>query len=165
MKNNIIFRQLRYIFDWNEVQMMAIFAQAEMEVAKATITAWLHREEHEEYQEILDIELAAFLNGVINQKRGKREGPQPAPEKRLNNNIIFRKLKIALNYRDTDILETFQLVGFTISKHEISAIFRNPKQNQYKVCQDQFLRNFLHGLQLKYRPKKEVTEEKKDSYE
>ncbi len=152
MKNNVILRQLRYIFDLDDAQMIDIFAQAEKEVTRSEVTDWLKHDDHEDYELISDSEFATFLNGFINLKRGKREGPQPTPEKRLNNNIVFRKLKIALNYKDTDIIETLEQVGRKVSKHEISAIFRKPTQNQYRDCEDQFLRNFLHGLQLKYRP-------------
>ncbi len=153
MKNNVVLRQLRYIFDFSDDQMIEIFAQADVIVTRAQISDWLKKEDHEEYQVISDSTFSSFLNGFINLKRGKREGPQPAPEDRLNNNIIFRKIKIALNYKDTDILEAFDLAGLNVSKHEVSAIFRNPNQNQYRPCKDQFLRNFLYGLQLKYRPK------------
>lgn len=152
MKSNVILRQLRYIFDLNDDQMIDLFAQAEVVVTRAQVSNWLKKDDHEEFQKIKDYEFASFLNGLINAKRGKREGPQPPPEKRLNNNIIFRKLKIALNLKDTDIVEIFDLVRMIVSKHEISAIFRNPKQNQYRDCEDQFLRNFLHGLQVKFRP-------------
>lgn len=152
MKNNTVLRQLRYIFDLSDDQMIKLFAQAEVVVTREQVSNWLKREDHEDYLSISDSQFASFLNGFIIQKRGKREGPQPPPEKRLNNNIIFRKLKIALNYKDTDIIDTYKYVRMSISKHEISAIFRNPKQSQYRVCEDQFLRNFLHGLQLKYRP-------------
>ncbi len=154
MKNNVVLRQLRYIFDLNDDQMIDLFAQAEVEVTRSQVSNWLKKEEHEEYQKISDTEFASFLNGFINHKRGKREGSQVPPEKKLNNNIVFRKLKIALNFKDTDIIDTFKLVDMWVSKHEISAFFRNPKQNQYRVCEDQLLRNFLHGLQLKYGPTK-----------
>ena len=160
MKNNTILRQIRYIFDLSDDQMIDLFAQAEVVVTRAEVSNWLKKEEHEDYQEISDPQFASFLNGFINQKRGKRDGLQPAPEKQLNNNIIFRKLKIALAYKDTDIIDTYNLVGMIISKHELSAIFRNPNQNQYRACKDQFLRNFLYGLQLKYR--NEVKKEKRD---
>lgn len=159
MKNNIVLRQLRYIFEWNDAKVIDLFAQAEVEVTKDQVIAWLKKEEHEGYVRISDMDFSSLLNGFINDKRGKREGPQVAPEKILNNNIIFRKLKIALNYKDVDIIDTFKEVDFLISKHEISAFFRNPKQGQYKACEDQFLRNFLHGLQLKFRPKKANEEE------
>ena len=155
MTNNTILRQFRYIFDLSDAQMVDLFAQAEMIVTKSEVCNWLKKEEEEDYQEITDPQLAALLNGFINHKRGKREGPQPAPEEKLNNNIIFRKLKIALNLKDTDILDVYAYVKMNISKHEVSAIFRNPSQSQYRACHDQFLRNFLYGLQLKYRPKED----------
>jgi len=163
MHNNVVFRQLRYIFDLNDDQMVDVFAQAQAKVSKEQVVSWLKREDHEKYAEISDPHFASFLDGLINLKRGKREGPQPAPEKVLNNNIIFRKLKIALNFKDTDIMDAYDSVGMRISKHEVTAIFRNPKQRQYRDCEDQFLRNFLQGLQLRFRPKKEEEgeEEKK----
>lgn len=152
MKNSIILRQFRYIFDLSDDQMIDLFAQADMSVTRAQVSDWLKKEEDDNFKEITDVEFATLLNGFINKKRGKREGEQPKPEKRLNNNIVFRKLKIALNLKDTDILEIFEKVDMNISKHELSAIFRNPKQAQYRTCEDQFLRNFLHGLQVTYRP-------------
>jgi len=152
MKHNVVLRQLRYIFDLSDDQMIELFAEAEVEVTRAQISNWLKKDDHEEFQKISDSDLASFLNGLINQRRGKREGPQPVPEKRLNNNIIFRKLKIALNFKDDDILDAFESVDLYISKHELSAIFRKPNQRQYRDCEDQFLRNFLYGLQMKYRP-------------
>lgn len=152
MKNSIILRQVRYIFDLSDDQMIDLFGQADMTVNRSQVSDWLKKEEDENFKEITDIEFATFLNGFINSRRGKREGEQPIPEKRLNNNIVFRKLKIALNLKDTDILEIFAKVDLNISKHELSAIFRKPNQAQYRACNDQFLRNFLHGLQLKHRP-------------
>ena len=91
------------------------------------------------------------MNGLINENRGKKEGEQPKPEKKLNNNLILRKLKIALNLKDEDIVAMLELSGMTISKHEISAFFRNPNQSQYRECKDQILRNLIQGLQIKYR--------------
>jgi uncharacterized protein YehS (DUF1456 family) len=114
----------------------------------------LKKDDDPDLQELYDKELAIFLNGLIVDKRGKKEGEQPKPEKRMNNNIVFRKLKIALNLRDDDILEILMLVDFRISKHELSAFFRNPVQSQYRPCKDQILRNFLMGMQIKYRDMK-----------
>lgn len=151
MTNNDIIRQLRYTFDYNDDKMMEIFASAGMEATRAQVCDWLKKDEDDEFLKIEDKELATFLNGFINEKRGKKEGPPMRPEDKLNNNIIFRKLKIALNLRDTDIIEILDLANMRISKHELSSFFRKPTQRQYRKCNDQFLRNFLHGLQLKYR--------------
>ncbi|WP_421889253.1 DUF1456 family protein [Marinoscillum sp.] len=152
MDNNDILRRIRFTFDFSDSQMISIFAAADAEVTRAQISDWLKKEDDPDFKQLYDKELAIFLNGLINKKRGKKEGEQPKPEKSLNNNIIFRKLKIALNLKDDDILEVFSLAQLKVGKHEISAIFRKPTQSQYRLCKDQFLRNFLHGLQLKHRP-------------
>jgi len=88
---------------------------------------------------------------LINDKRGKKEGPQPEPEQRLTNNIVFRKLRIALNLKAEDILEIMDLANVSISKHELSAFFRRTDHKHFRECNDQILRNFLKGVQLKYR--------------
>ncbi|MBI5541366.1 MAG: DUF1456 family protein [Bacteroidia bacterium] len=150
MNNNDIMRRIRYTFNFNDTKMIEIFALADQQVTRAQISDWLKKEDDPAYKELIDIDMAIFLNGFINEKRGKKEGPQPEPEKRLNNNIILRKLKIALNLKDEDILEILKLADLRISKHELSAFFRNPNQEQYRLCKDQVLRNFLYGMQKKY---------------
>jgi uncharacterized protein YehS (DUF1456 family) len=131
--------------------MIKMFALADYEVSRADVSDWLKRDDDPEFRELLDIQLAVFLNGLIVLNRGRKDGELPIPEKRLNNNIIFRKLKIALNLKDDDILAILGLADMIISKHELSAFFRNPSQIQYKPCNDQILRKFLIGMQKKYK--------------
>ncbi len=152
MTNNDILRRLRYTFDFNDSKMMRLFSQADQQVTRAQVSAWLKKDDDPGYQACRDIELAIFLNGMINEMRGKREGPQPEPEKRLNNNIIFRKLKIALNLQSDAVLDVLALAGQRMSQHELSAFFRKPEHKHYRLCKDQVLRNFLKGLQLKNKP-------------
>ncbi|WP_107037594.1 YehS family protein [Brumimicrobium mesophilum] len=151
MTNNDILRQIRFAFDYNDDKMMELFASAGLEATRSEVCNWLKKEEDELYVKMVDKEMATFLNGFINEKRGKKEGAPMRPEDNLNNNIIFRKLKIALNLNDVDILDILDLANMRVSKHELSAFFRKPTQRQYRKCNDQFLRNFLYGMQLKYR--------------
>ena len=151
MNNNDVIRRVRYTFDFNDDKMIEIFALAEVEVTRSQISEWLKKDDDPGFKGIYDKDLAIFLNGFINLKRGKKEGEQPKPEKTLNNNLILRKLKIALNLRDDEMVEIFDLVDMRISKHEINAFFRKPTQSQFRFCKDQFLRNFLYGMQKKYR--------------
>ncbi len=151
MNNNDILRRVRYIFDYGDDSVIQLFEMGGKEVTRAQVSDWLKKDDNEDHQVLHDIDLATFLNGLIIKHRGKKDGETPKPEKNLNNNIILRKLKIALNMRDDDMIQVFDLVKFHISKHEISAFFRKPTQSQYRLCKDQFLRNFLHGLQVKYR--------------
>jgi len=149
--NNDILRRLRYTFDFNDSKMIVLFGLANLEVTRGQVSNWLKKEDDPSYQNCSDTKLAIFLNGLINDKRGKKEGPQPEPEKRLTNNIIFRKLKIALDLKADDVLEILELANLCISKHELSAFFRKPNHKHYRECKDQVLRNFLKGMQLKYR--------------
>ncbi len=158
MTNNDVLRRLRYVFDFDDSKMIAIFGQADHKVTREEISDWLKKDDDPKYQNCTDVTLATFLNGLINDKRGKKEGDQPKPEKKLNNNIIFRKLKIALNLKSEDVLELLLMAEFRLSKHELSAFFRKPDHQHYRVCKDQVLRNFLQGMQLKYRDKMEPKE-------
>ncbi|MDB4837431.1 DUF1456 family protein [Marinomonas sp.] len=151
MNNNDILRRLRYTFDLKELTILDIFAATDTVVEQSQITNWLKKEDDAGYVEMLDIDMASFLNGFINTKRGKREGVQPVPEKRLTNNGVFMKLRIALNLQAEDILDIMSLAEFNLSKHELSSFFRKPGSRQYCECKDQILRNFLMGLQKKHR--------------
>ena len=84
MTNNDILKRLRFTFDYNDAQMVAIFKLADYEVEVEEMTAWLRKDNHPDYLELIDKDLAIFLNGLINEKRGKREGPQPTPEKTID---------------------------------------------------------------------------------
>lgn len=151
MNNNDVLRRLRYTFDFKDTDMIAIFAAADHEVTRAEVSDWLKRDEDPAFKDCDDPTLAVFLNGLINKRRGRKEGPLPVPEKRLNNNIIFRKLRIALDLKAEDILDILQSVNLKMSKHELSAFFRKVDHKHYRECHDQVLRNFLKGVQAKYR--------------
>jgi len=154
MNNNDILRSLRFTFDLDDTKMMELCSSADHEATRAEVSDWLKREEDPAYVELDDYRLAVFLNGFINEKRGKKEGVQPEAEKSLNNNLVFRKLRIALDLKDDDILAILKLAARHISKHELSAFFRKPGHAKYRPCHDQILRNFLQGLRLKYRTSK-----------
>lgn len=63
----------------------------------------------------------------------------------------MKKLRVALSFRDTDVLECLKNVNFEMSKAELSAIFRDENHPNYQECGDQLLRKFLDGLIIKNR--------------
>ena len=141
MTNNDILRRVRYILDFNDDKMMSIFKSAELEVSRDQLSKWLKKDDDTDFENLNDPQLATFLNGLINEKRGKREGEQPAPEKSLTNNIILRKLMIAFNLKSDDVLKLLELADLRVSKHELSAFFRKPNQankrklyRSYRIC-------------------------------
>ena len=151
MTNNDILRRIRYTFSFDDTKIIAIFALGGLDVTRAEISDWLKKDDDPDFQKCNDVTLARFLNGLIIEKRGKKDGPQPEPETSLTNNIIFRKLKIALNLQADEVLMLIKQADFSMSKHELSAFFRKPDHKHYRTCKDQVLRYFLKGVQLKYR--------------
>lgn len=151
MKANDCLRRIRYILDIDDTGMIAVFAEAGQTINRAQIRSWLKKDDHPAYKDCSDVMFATFLNGLINQKRGKKDGPQPAPEQKMDNNLVLRKLKIAFNLQAEDIISILSLADLHISKHELSALFRRSDNRHYRACKDQILRNFLTGLQIKYR--------------
>ena len=156
MKSNDILRRVRFIFDFDDSKMISLMSSAEEKVTRAQISNWMKRDDDPAQQALPDSQLALFLNNLIESKRGKREGPKPPVEKRLNNNQVFMKMKIALGLQAEEVLDILSKAGFKLSKHELSAFFRKPGHKHYRECKDQVLRN-LHGLQLIHRPEKTTT--------
>ncbi|WP_041408865.1 DUF1456 family protein [Shewanella sp. MR-4] len=152
MINNDILRRLRFVFDFNNAKMIKIFAKVGREVTTEEMISLLRKEEEEGYKACNDTTLCQFLDGLIIEKRGLREGAEiPKPVSKLNNNLIFKKLRVALEMREEDIVATLALAEVQMSKSELSALFRNPDHKNFKACGDQILRNFIRGLSLKYR--------------
>ena len=130
--------------------MVAIFASADEIVNREQISQWLKKDSDEGFVALYDLHLAIFLNGFINQKRGKKSGPQMEPEKRLTNNIILTKLKIALNLQAEELISLLETVDFRMSKPELSAFTRKVDHKHYRECKDQVLRNLLQAIDKKH---------------
>jgi uncharacterized protein YehS (DUF1456 family) len=73
----------------------------------------------------------------------------------MNNNDILKKLRVALHLRDDEIVEILKLVDFKVTRSELGAFFRKEDHPLYKECGDQILRNFLNGLIIHMRGKRE----------
>jgi uncharacterized protein YehS (DUF1456 family) len=152
--NNDILRRFRYALDISNPKMLEIFRAAEHEMDQETLLALLKKEEEEGYLECGNSLLEGFFDGLIILRRGRREGgpPQAAiPAGEMINNVILRKIRIALEMRDDDMIEVMKLAGVTVTKSELGALFRSRGHKNYKKCGDQFLRNFLKGLTNRYR--------------
>lgn len=148
MTNNDVFKRIRFIEDFTDLQLIDVFNEVDFKVELEVIKAWQKKEDQPEFKNLTDVELALFLNGFINIKRGKKPGDKPALETELENNDVLKKLKIAYQLTSDDILKLFKSKGKQVSKNELSAFLRNPDQAQYRVLQDQYLRNFMSALQV-----------------
>ena len=73
----------------------------------------------------------------------------------INNNDIMKKLRVALQLKDTDIIVILKLADFETTPKELSAIFRKEDHINFRPCGDQILRRFLDGLIIRNRGKME----------
>ena len=157
MNNNDILRKFRYALDISDPVMLSVFKTARCRMDKAQLKSLLKREDEPGFAACSNELLSLFLDGLIVYNRGKQD-EKPAHEKRqglshpwLTNNIVLKKLKIALELKQEDLLEIFRLAGAKVSKGELSALFRREGHKNYRECKDQFLRNFFKGLSLRHR--------------
>jgi uncharacterized protein YehS (DUF1456 family) len=151
MTNNDLLRRLRYALNLNGVTMAEIFALAGYEIGPADALKFLKKEEEQGFVACDDTVMTYFLDGLIIYRRGRQDNapvmvrPVAAP---LTNNLILRKLRIALELNDEAMINILKLAEVHISKSQLSAMFRAVEHRNYKECGDQFMRNFIRGLTL-----------------
>jgi uncharacterized protein YehS (DUF1456 family) len=154
MNNNDILSSIRYMLDLGDGKVVAIvqLADAGFPIAKEHVQAFLRKDDDPGYLECSDRVLAHFLDGLVVHLRGRNENLPPRPvEKRITNNLVLKKLRVAFELKDVDMHQVFADAGFPVSKPELSALFRQPDHHNYRACGDQMLRNFLKGLTLRVR--------------
>jgi uncharacterized protein YehS (DUF1456 family) len=171
MENNDILIRLRYALDIKNKDVAEIFKLGGIEVTKEEVLKMLtksndiyddeadNESDIAENIKINNMKLESFLNGLIIFKRGKQD-PKPGQPDRPAlslknnesiNNILLKKLKIALALTSEDMIDVLEEAGVTITKGELSALLRKEGHKNYKECGDKYARNFLKGLAVTYR--------------
>jgi uncharacterized protein YehS (DUF1456 family) len=154
MINNDVLRRVRYALDLNDQTMIEIFALSDVKMSRDDLLKLLKKDNEADFVALKDKLLDQFLDGLIIYKRGKQESPdgqQKKPVVPLTNNSILKKLRIALEFKEADMLNALKLADFELSKGELSAFFRQKGHKHYRECGDQVLRNFLQGLTIHFR--------------
>lgn len=151
MTNNDLLRRLRYALNLNGETIAELCKLGGHEIGPIDVLKLLKKEEETGFVVCNDTVMGAFLDGLIVSRRGAPD-PKPGSAKStdtaLNNNLILRKLRIALELNDEAMLAVFGKAGVRLSKSELSAMFRAEGHRNYKPCGDQMLRNFVRGLTL-----------------
>jgi uncharacterized protein YehS (DUF1456 family) len=149
MQNNDFFRRFRYAVNLDDPTMLSLFEKANHAMSKEQLLQMFKDDEEPDYQVLSDAKLCDFLDAYIVKCRGESDNP-PAPfsprNDQLTNNILLKKLRIALKYDEDTMLKTFKKGGVEMSPSELAALFRKPGSRHYRVCGDQWVRYFLVGL-------------------
>lgn len=175
MNNNDILIRLRYALDIKDTDMIEIFRLGGITITREELQRMLlnpknstsfdmDEEEfiaNDDMKKCNNFMLESFLNGFIIFKRGKQQENAGEPDKQIFmikdnktvNNVMLKKLKIALSLTSEDMLAIFKVAGVNLSNSELSAVLRREGQRNYKECGDRYARNFLKGLAIRYRNK------------
>jgi uncharacterized protein YehS (DUF1456 family) len=147
MTHNDVLRSLRYLLNVSDAKLGDIIRLGDGDVGQADLAAMLKKEDEVGYKECGHDVMARFLNGLVVYKRGRDESRPPPPiEVPVTNNAILKRLRVAFELRDDDIVALIEKSGLRVSKGELGAFFRRPDHRNYRDCGDQFLRNLIKGL-------------------
>ena len=150
MTNNDLLRSLRYALKLNDKQLLTLFSshpQSMVVMSPKQLSEKMADEEADNFSPLSDDEFTAFLDGLIVARRGLKDGaPAPIKQERLSRNDVLKKLRIALEFQEKDMLETMEAGGTKLSKGELSAFFRKPSHKHFRQVGNQAMRSFLRGL-------------------
>ena len=175
MNNNDILIRLRYALDMKETDMIEIFKLGGITLTREELQRMLLKPKkgsdinsedevfiaNDDMKKCNNYMLECFLNGFILLKRGRQELKPGESEKQVFmikdnkdvNNVLLKKLKIALSLTSEDMLDILKVAGVNLSNSELSSVLRREGQRNYKECGDRYPRNFLKGLAIRYRNK------------
>lgn len=152
MNNNDRLRRLRFALNIDDDGLIALFGRGGLTTSVEQVWGWLGREGEPGTMECTDDVLFTFLDTLIVDRRGPPPAHvAPPPEEPFSNNLVLKKLRIALKLRDTDMLECIKLGGRDLSKAELGGLLRNRDHKHYRPCGNQLMRAFLAGLTEKLR--------------
>ena len=158
--NNYVLRRVAYALTLNIKSMLEIMALADYALSASELKGYLLKDEQDGFVTLPDYILIIFLDGLIIQKRGKREGAEKlsqqervklSKKENLTNNQLLTKLKIAFNLKAEDLIEILLSADFRVSKGELSAFSRKTEHRNFRPCGNQLIRNLLTGLTLQFR--------------
>ena len=165
MNNNDILVKLKQALHIKDIDMVEIFKLGGVELSEEEVQKMLieskesnaddiDNQEVEESIKCKNGTLESFLNGLITFKRGERDskpGQSEIPSLSIIgnkniNNIMLKKLKIALSLSSQDMLDIFKDAGDLLTKDELSNFFRKEGHKHYKKCDDKHAAKFLEGI-------------------
>ena len=145
MKASEIIQAIKDALSLNRKQILHIYDLEDFPISQDRLNGILKNSSKKSSINATYEELGVFLDGLISYKRGKSEKEMPQ-DVVLDNNLILKKLRAALNLKEYEIALIFELADYKISKSAIRDMFRSPSHPKYKECDNKTLKAFLEGL-------------------
>jgi len=154
--NDILFK-LKKALSLTPKEMIKAYALANYEMTQERLESILKRRQDKGYSEATYEELGVFLDGLVLLKRGPSDKVATDDESvSLSNNLILKKVRVAMELREPELVILFALAEQELSKRQIGALFRKEGTKNFKSCSDELLMAFLEGLDEFYYDGEEV---------
>ena len=147
MQTNDVLYKIKTALNLDDESIIEAYRLAEYKMSPEHLDHLLKRHQDEEFESCSYEELGVFLDGLILLKRGpspKKSNRDEAVE--LGNNLILKKLRIALELKEPETEIIFGLGEAQLSKQQLASLFRKEGHKNFKACSDELLMAFLDGL-------------------
>ena len=142
--NEILYR-IKKSLNLSQEEMLKAYELESYKMESSHLDTLLKRRKDKAFKLCSYEELGVFLDGLVILKRG------PSPKKNhnsveLTNNLILKKLRIALELKEAETEIIFSLGEVELSKQHLASLFRKEEHKNFKKCSDELLMAFLEGL-------------------
>lgn len=145
MDNNELLKKICNSLSIGSAELCEIMTLSDSDLVPKNPAGLLASSDDAEAVECSDAMLSIFLDALIQHERGG-DAPAAVNPGTLSNNQILKKLRIAMNFQEADMVLIFEEGGAELSRSEINALFRKQDNKHFRICSDAVLQCFLAGL-------------------
>jgi len=157
MKINDILFKIKTALSLDNETILEIYKLADYEMSEERLLNILKKHQDKGYEEATYEELGLFLDGLVLLKRGPSDKVQNEDAVvELSNNLILKKIRVAMELKEAELVILFALAEVTLTKRQIGSLFRKEGSKNFKACSDELLMAFLDGLEEFYYDGEEV---------
>ena len=157
MQTNDILFKITKALSLDTKQTIEAYELADFEMTEERLSSILKRRQDDGFEQVTFEELGTFLDGLVLLKRGPSEKEVNKDEVvELTNNLILKKIRVAMELKEAEMLILFGLAEVALTKRQIGSLFRKEGGKNFKVCSDELLMAFLDGLDEFYYDGEEI---------
>ncbi len=147
MKPAQILYKIKEALNLDEEDILEIYKLEDYQIDPKYLKAILKKPSSKGHRGASYEDLGLFLDGLIKLTRGESLNQvSQESEIELDNNLIIKKLQIALKLKSIDMEVIFELAERPISRSKLRDILRSSNHPKYLPCSDAILNDFLIGL-------------------
>jgi len=144
--NDILFK-IKTALSLSNSEIIEAYKWADFTMSEERVSNIVKRHQDKGYEEATYEELGLFLDGLVVLKRGENSKKVESDEVvELTNNLILKKLRVAMNLKESELVIIFALAEVTLTKRQIGSLFRKEGGKNFKACSDELLMAFIEGL-------------------